>query len=483
MTNISIEKLLEIGIAMSAEKDGESLLETILVAAMDITNCDGGTLYILSEPEQVLVFRVMITKSMNIFAGGRRGEITLPPVPLTRMNVSARAASDRKLISVADVYDCDEYDFSGTRRYDDTTGYKSKSMLAVPLENDYGDIIGVLQLLNAMDADGNVIPFDRESEHVLESLSAQAAICLTNMNYAEEIEDLLESFVRVMSAAIDARSPYNANHTRNMVKNAEGFMDWLEQTGNPLQFDAKSRQQFLMSVWLHDVGKLVIPLEVMDKESRLGAKYATVMSRLNTMLLKSRIAHLESKLDEGPYEAFVADINETKDFITGINTAGFVSDEALDRVRLLGEREYDDGLEVIRWLSPEEVEALSIRKGTLTDGERHTIESHVLMTRKMLSEMSFSKNYRKVPEISGSHHEYVNGTGYPDKLKGDDVTTEARLLTILDIFDALTARDRPYKPAVPVEKAFAILDSMANDGQLDAELLSLFKSYFKGESL
>ena len=477
MTNISIEKLLEIGIALSSEKDGERLLETILTAAMEITNCDGGTIYTMSETEHALVFRVMITKSLNIFSGGRRGKIDLPPVPLTRRNVSACAAADRKLINVADVYDCYEYDFSGTKRYDETTGYSSKSMLSVPMENDYGDIIGVLQLLNAIDDSGNVIPFDKESEQVLKSLSSQAAICLTNMNYSAEVKELLDSFVRVMSTAIDARSPYNANHTKNMAMNAEGFLDWLEQTGNPWQFDSMAKQQFLMSVWLHDVGKLVIPLEIMDKESRLGAAYSGLMGRLDTIALKSRIAFLENKLDKDRYEALSDELSDTKRFVDEINNTGFLTDASLERVRQLGEKEYDDDGSIIRWFSPGEVEALMVRKGTLTDKERMTIESHILMTRKMLGEMSFTRNYRRVPEISGSHHEYVNGSGYPNKIKDDDVTAEMRLLTILDIFDALTARDRPYKPAVPVEKAFGILDSMANDGQIDREILSLFKLY------
>ena len=480
MTNISIEKLLEIGIALSAEKDGEKLLETILIAAMEITNCDGGTIYTKSEADQTLVFRVMITKSLNIFKGGRRGEISLPPVPLTRRNVSACAATDQKLINIADVYNCDDYDFSGTKRYDETTGYSSKSMLAIPLENDYGDIIGVLQLLNAMDEGGSVVPFDKESEQVLKSLSSQAAICLTNMNYSAEIRELLDSFVRVMSAAIDARSPYNANHTRNMAKYAEGFIDWLERIGNPWQLCGAAKQQFLMSVWLHDIGKLAIPLEVMDKESRLGAGYDGLMSRFETILLKSRIAFLENKLDKDRCEALAEELCETKRFVDEINKAGFLTDDTLERVRLLAEKEYDDGGDIIRWFTPGESEALLVRKGTLTDAERQTIESHVHMTRKMLGEVTFPKNYQKVPEISGAHHEYINGTGYPDNLKGDEVTAEMRLLTILDIFDALTARDRPYKPAVPVDKAFEILDSMANDGQLDHDILSLFQTYYLG---
>ena len=480
MTNISIDKLLEIGIALSAEKDGERLLETILAAAMDITNCDGGTIYIKSEAEQALCFRVMITKSMGVFSGGRRGKIDLPPVPLSGRNMSAAAAIGKKLLNVADVYDCDDYDFSGTKRYDDATGYLSKSMLAVPLENDYGDVIGVLQLINAMDEKGNVVPFDKESEEVLKSLSSQTAICLTNMNYSAEIKELLDSFVRVMSAAIDARSPYNANHTRNMVKNAECFIDWLTETGNPWRFDETSKQQFLMSVWLHDVGKLVIPLEVMDKESRLGAAYEEVTRRFETILLRGKIAFLENKLEKEKYEKLVGEINETKEFIDGINRAAFLPDDTLERIRNIGGRAYEDETGEILWLLPKEIEALSIRKGTLTDSERNTIENHVLMTRKMLGEMSFSKNYRRVPEISGSHHEYINGSGYPDKLKDEDVSMEARLLTILDIYDALTARDRPYKPAVPADKAFNILDSMAADGQLDGMILKLFKEFLAG---
>ena len=476
MTNISIEKLLEIGIALSAEKDGENLLETILTTAMDITNCDGGTIYTKSEAHQTLVFRVMITKSMNVHAGGHKGEIKLPPVQLSRNNVSACAATDRKLINIADVYDCNEYDFSGTKRYDDATGYNSKSMLAIPLEDDHGDIIGVLQLLNAMDEFGNVIPFEKESELVLQSLSSQAAICMANMNYAAEINELLHSLVRVMSTAIDARSPYNAYHTRNMVRNAEGFIEWLEKTGKEWQFNEKEKQQFLMSVWLHDVGKLVIPLEIMDKENRLGTLYGKVTSRFETLLLKIRIAHLEGRLNPEQYEALVNEIHEARKFVDDVNMMGYLRDETVERVRLLGEKEYKEGDEVTKWLAPDEVEALQIRKGTLSPAERDVIESHVRMTRKMLNEIAFTKDFRRVAEISGSHHEYVNGTGYPNKHKGNEVPIEARLLTIVDIYDALTAI-RPYKTAMPEDKAVGILDLMVNDGQLDGDILALFKQY------
>ncbi|MEG1971660.1 MAG: GAF domain-containing protein, partial [Oscillospiraceae bacterium] len=266
MNTVSMQKLLDIGIALSAEKDSSSLFELILTSAMDITNCDGGTLYCTNG--NFLDFKIMLTKSKNIKKGGKYGEITLPPVQISPNNVCSNAALNRKLINIGDVYQSDIYDFTGPKNYDKLTNYKTTSMLVVPMEDDRGGCIGVLQLINAMDEEGNIIPFEKSCEAVVLSLASQTAICTSNMNYAIEVRELLDSLVRVMSTAIDARTPYNANHTRNMVKYAEKFVNWLNGTDNQWKFNPQEYRQFIMSVWLHDAGKITVPLEVMDKETR-----------------------------------------------------------------------------------------------------------------------------------------------------------------------------------------------------------------------
>jgi len=467
-----VEKLLDIGIALSSEKNGDKLLETILEAAMDISNCDGGTLYVLKD--DALHFKIMITKSLGIRSGADGEKVEMPPRAMSRNNVCACAALDKTTINIADIYEDKNFIFTGPKDFYDRTGYKTVSMLTVPMEDDHGDVIGVLQLINALDADGKIIPFAPEYERVLISLASQAAICLTSRLYAKEVSDLLDSFVRVMSTAIDARSPYNANHTRNMAKYASKFTAWLKNSGLA-EFDEAREKQFLMSIWLHDIGKLVVPLEVMDKESRLGAKTAAVAHRFQVIELQNEIDFLKATIGTDERDRRANELCAARELVEKADRAGFLPEEKLAAIRALAETKAHGPDGEIPYLTDDALNCLLVQKGTLTDAERSVMESHVTMTRRMLSEMSFPKRYRSVPVWASSHHEYLNGGGYPDKLTGEAISLEVRVLTILDIYDALTARDRPYKPAVPIEKAFAILTDMAADGQIDANLLELFK--------
>ena len=467
-----MEKLLDIGIAFTTEKDIDSLFVIILNAVMDITGCDGGTLYLLRD--DALWFQVMITRSLGLQRGPGGDTIDLPPVPLSRQNVCSRAALDKTLINVENIYTSESFDFTGAKKYDALTGYKTVSMLTVPMEDDHGDVIGVLQLINAMDEGGAVVPFAPGYNRVLSSVASQGAICLTNRNYAAEVSELLDSFVRAISAAIDARSPYNANHTRNMTRYGQKFVSWLNASGAEA-FDDERERQFLMSIWLHDIGKLAVPLAVMDKESRLGDKLERVQNRLQRLRLQSEIDFLRETIDLAAHKKRLSDLDHARALVEDANQAGFLPDGTLEEIGALGKKTMPgpDGEEAL--LTPDELTCLTVRRGTLTDEERRVMEGHVLITRRMLSEVRFPKNYRSVPGWASAHHEYLNGKGYPDGLTAETLPTETRMLTILDIYDALTARDRPYKPALPTEKAFSILEGMAEQGQLDGRLLGLFK--------
>lgn len=474
MRNDTLEKILNIGIAFSKEKNRERLLDQILTAAMDITHCDGGTLYINNG--EALEFKIMITRSQNIHKGGEAGEITLPPVPLSEKNVCACGVLFRRLINIPDVYESERFDFSGPKNYDAMTGYHTQSMMVVPLEDDKENVIGVVQLINALDEDGNVIPFQKEYEQILLAMGSQAAICMINMNYAHQIRDMLDSYVRVMSTAIDARTPYNANHTKNMVTYAKRFIDWLQEHREIWNFDENKIQEFLMSVWLHDVGKLITPLEIMDKQDRLAGNYDLIMDRFEKIRLLTRIEHLEGRISVEEQAQRLEEIKIAAELVGKVNKMGFLPDELEAEIKLLAERTYveEDG-SIQPWITPPEREQLLIKKGTLTQSERAIMQDHVEKTRIMLEQMALGDDYKDVLPWASQHHEFLNGSGYPKGLKGDEICYEVRLLTILDIFEAMTAHDRPYKKAMPAEHVFGILRKMAEEGQIDKDILNLFE--------
>ena len=473
MKTLDIERLLKIGIDLSSNEDSDGLMREIVDVAMDLTKCDGGTLYVLEGG--ALAFHIMVTLSLGIDQGGHGQVISLPPVALKPTNVCARAALDKKLINVADVYEDQRFDFSGPRRYDSMTGYRTQSMLVIPMLDDRGDTIGVLQLLNAKNEAGETIPFPKDCEQVIQSLASQAAIRLTNLNYSREITQLLESMVQVLSTAIDARSPYNANHTRNMAKYGKNFLEWLRQNEPEKAMEPQEEREFLMAVWLHDVGKLGISLSVMDKASRIEGFEEAIRQRFEVIELLAEIRWLRGEDTEETYQKTCADLRDAQEAIQNANKAGFLTDEMLEKVREISQKRYVDREGVTRtWLTEEETNTLSIRKGTLTPQERAIMESHVVLTRKMLERVHFSKEYSHVARWASNHHELVDGSGYPQHLQGEDLSFQERLLTILDVFDALTASDRPYRRAIPQEKAFAILKSMAAEGKIDGDILELY---------
>ena len=295
------------------------------------------------------------------------------------------------------------------------------------------------------------------------------------IQYAQQITTLLDSLVTALSTAIDERSPYTANHTRNMVRMGEAFLDWLDATENPRRFDEDKRHAFLMSVWLHDVGKLAVPLSVMDKATRLGEDLERVEARFERMRLLNRIDKLEGRVSQEEYEKRQTREAAWLDAIRRINTAPFLSEDDMKLVQEMARARFTDesgGEQPV--LLPLEAEKLMIRKGTLTDGERKIMQGHVTATRRILSQVKFPEAFAMVPDWASEHHELLGGVGYPMKLSGDSIPREVRLLTILDIFEALTAKDRPYKKPIPVEHSPDILRAMAREGNIDGEILDLF---------
>ena len=309
--------------------------------------------------------------------------------------------------------------------------------------------------------------------HVITSVLRIAELKIRS---AEQTKRLLDSIVKTLSQAIDERSSYTANHTRNMVHIAEAFLSWLEATDHSWKFDEDRRRNFLMSVWLHDVGKLAVPLEIMDKASRLGPKLKDIESRFEKIDLLEELAVFKNRMPACDMEKRKQDRDFFLAEIRRINNAGFVPDEALaflENARMVTYCDTDGTEHPL--LTPEEIQDISIRKGTLNDAERNIIQSHVTVTRRILKQIDFPEKYMDVAAWASEHHELLNGRGYPDHLVNEKIPREVRLLTILDIFEALTAKDRPYKKPMPIEKAFFVLHDMEKHGEVDGEILGWFE--------
>ena len=473
MNSIYLKKFPEICLALSSARDRDELLSRILDIATDLARCDGGVVYLLEEDG--LHFSHMVIRSLGIRWGGHDIPISLPPVPLRLSHVCIRTALERRIIHIPDVYSDKDFDFSDTRKSDAAAGYHTQSMLLVPLSNDLGEFIGVLQLINAIAENGTATEFSAETRTIIQAIASQVAISLTNLFYSEQITQLLDSLVGALSTAIDAYTPYNANHTRNMVKYATRFLDWLDETNNTWRFDPDMRRAFLLSVWLHDIGKLAIPLEIMDKPTRLGNHLERIEHRFSSMALLAKIELLQGSIDQGEYDRRISAQSSTLAFIHEINAARTLQDEQISRVDEIAQLRYtDENGNLCPWITDEEYVFLSIRRGTLSAEERLVMESHAEVTERILAQVSFPKRYSQVPRWASAHHELLNGHGYPYHQTAESIPPEVRLLTILDIFEALTSTERPYKPGMPVSDALSVLVDMVQDGHLDAMIVALF---------
>lgn len=484
-----LKVVLDISIALSAEKDRNKLFNMIISKSMEITGCDAGTLYVLDGGN--LRFRIMKTLSQNVDRGGDGEPIDIPPVKMTETNICAYSAIHKEVMNIPDVYDTDRFDFTGPKNYDAMTGYHTGSMMAVPLVDADSRVVGVLQLINALDDAGSIIPFDDENEEIVMALSSQAAIAISNMRYRDELQEQMWSFTEAMAAAIDERTPYNASHTRNVAKYCGLVADHINELHarglEEESFSINRKEQLVMGALLHDIGKLVIPLSVMNKASRLGGRETEIKSRLQSYVLRGKIALLEGRLTPDEYAATEASINEAIEVMDAVNTAGFVNDELkarLEEVINLGitdegksgaVRPGDDSEKADGMMEPffteEEKECLRIVKGTLTEKERKVMESHVEITDRILSKVHFNSYFLDSPKWAAEHHECLNGRGYPNHMTADELATDARIIAVADICDALLATDRPYKKPIPKEKAFDILRDMANNGNIDGKIV------------
>ncbi len=493
-----IKRLTEIGTALSAEKNLDRLLEMIVDEARKFTNADAGTLYTMSDDETELNFAIIQNNSLGVRMGGTGGKITWPPVNLknadgsfNNANVSAYVAISGQAVNIPDVYSAAGFNFEGTKKFDQNTGYHSQSMLVVPLRNHENDIIGVLQLLDALDpATGKIIEFSSEYEEMILSLASQAAVALSNNQLILDLENLLESFIKTIATAIDEKSPYTGGHVKRV---AELTMTMARKINSVnygkfagIEFSGNQLQELRIAAWLHDVGKITTPEYVVDKATKLQTVHdrihdvKTRVELLKKDYLPATQTGLINKNEQAdkPTAKDAAEIkalDEEYQFLLEVNQGNeFLNDEMIARIKEIAKRKWSADSRTYPLLSDEEVYNLSIRRGTLTDEERNIINNHALVTHKMLSQLPFPKKLRHIADYAAAHHEKIDGTGYPLGLKGDQLSLQSRIIAIADVFEALTAKDRPYKKEKSLAEALKIMDRMAKENHIDADLFDLF---------
>jgi len=552
----NFKRLIEIGIALSAERSNARLMERILLEAKDMCNADGGTLYLNTEENQ-LRFTIMRTDSLGIAMGGTTGkEIPIPPLNLCDpetgkpnvKNIAAYTANEKHLTNIPDAYDSTKFDFSGAKAFDKANDYRTTSVLAVPLLNNNQDVIGVLQLLNAQDKEtGEVIPFDEQIVPLIEALTSQAAVALENALLLEAQKKLFRSFINLISSAIDAKSPYTGGHCQRVPELTMMMVDAAtEVTTGPFadySLTPEKREEIEIAAALHDCGKVTTPEYVVDKATKLETIYNRlheIRTRFEVVKRDVEIDYLNQIIEGGDKDALMATrdeklakLDDDYAFIAETNMGGeFMAPERIERVKeiatqtwtrtlddrmgvsyeeavrykrtepkplpvqenLLSDREdhimyreegetalYEKGNEYGFLLYvPEhqynmgEVYNLCIARGTLTAEERFKINDHIVQTIIMLNQLPFPKHLQNVSEIAGGHHEKMDSTGYSMKLKREEMGLEARIMAIADIFEALTAADRPYKEPKPLSACIKIMSFMKKDAHIDAELFDLF---------
>ena len=552
----SANRLIEIGIALSAEKDTTVLMERILLEAMDISQADGGTLYL--RDEDFLKFEIVRTNSLEIAQGGTTGgDVTLPPMALKNAegapnthNIVTYAANEGKTVNIPDVYLSDDFDFTGTKKFDEAFGFKgfrSTSFLTVPMKNNADEVIGVLQLLNRTDPETKVVgPFDGGIQPIIEALASQAAVALDNATLLKEMTDLQQAFIQLLANALDAKSPYTGGHCQRVPELAQMLTEAAnaETTGIFKDFNLSEEDRYELHVasWMHDCGKVVTPEYVVDKSTKLE----TITDRIHEVRVRFEVLKRDAEIDclkaivaggdaaalQAALTERLAEIDADYYFIAATNVGGeFLDDDAKARVKAIAAQSWtrtlnnrvgisiEERKRFERTPAPElpvvepllmdredhlityevqpfsadpdnpygfkvdvpeykfnkgEVYNLSISRGTLTNEERFIINDHIVQTTVMLENLPLPKALRRVPEIACGHHEKIDGTGYPRKLTGDQMSVQARVMAIADVFEALTAADRPYKDRKTLSQSLRIMSFMVKDNHLDRGLYDLF---------
>ena len=486
-----LEKILNIGTVLSTEKDAEKLYEIILKAAMDFTQSDAGTLYRLTDDKQ-LSFDIIHTRSKGVHLGGKSGQpITAAPIDLflpdgapDHSKIVSHAVHTHETVQVDDVYASSRFDFSGTHAFDKQNDYQSRSVLAVPLRTPDGEIIGALQLLNPLDENGAARSFTNQEQAVVRSLASQMAVALANRNLIDQQAALFDSMIQLINSAIDDKSPYTGGHCSRVPQLTLMMADAVNRCGhgplaNFLMTD-EDRAELRVAGLLHDCGKIATPVHVVDKATKLETihdRIALVELRFELVLKEIEIALLKGELNPEQAQQKRQQTFEDIKFLKKSNTGSeSMRDEHVQRIAQITQQySWRDGKgEAQPTVTADEANNLSIRYGTLNNEERETINHHIVLTINLLEQLPWPKHLRNVPEYAGGHHEKMDGKGYPKGLTRDQMSVQARCMGIADIFEALTASDRPYKKAKTLSESLTIMGSMKLGNHIDPDLFDIF---------
>ena len=495
-----LDLLTELSVALGNSPDIGSLLERILNVAKAMTEADGGTLYRPSADRQSLCFHISINDTLKIYQGGASGQpINIPSVPLydshgnkNLASVAAYSANFGQSVNIEDVYQADVFNFSGMRSFDAAFGYHSQSFLTVPMNDHEGELIGVLQLINAKDPEtGAIRAFSGTDQRFIEALAAQAAVAITNQQLIIQLEQLLESLVNLINIGIDEKSPYTGRHCQFVPELTMMLAEAVHAADSgpmaAFRLTDADRKELWMAGLLHDCGKITTPVHVVDKATKMETIFDRIHmidTRFEVLLRDAEIAALrqlrapgaDGAAIEARLAADLAQLREDRDFLRQANVGGEgMAPSDQERVRQIARYRWRgiDGQEC-DFLTEEEVGNLTIRFGTLTEAERKIINNHIVVSIRMLESLPWPKHLQNVPEYAGGHHERMDGKGYPRGLTREQMSVQARIMAIADIFEALTARDRPYKKGKLLSESLRILGNFALNGHIDPDLFDIF---------
>jgi HD-GYP domain-containing protein (c-di-GMP phosphodiesterase class II) len=503
-----IKRLTQIGIALSSERDRDTLLEHIVLAAKDIANADGGTLYLVSPEGDALHYIIVRTDSVNVaFGGTTRKKPPFRAIPIydslsgdpdLRTQV-VKAVVTKQAINVEDAQTSTEFDFVGTKKFDLQYGFRTRSVITIPMINHRNEAIGCVQLINAKDpTTGGTIAFSHAMVEIISSLASQAAVLVDKETLIGEQKILLESFIKMMAAAIDAKSPYTGAHCVRVPVLTEMLAQAAcdDHTGFFKNFAMTEEEKYELHIagWLHDCGKIVTPVHIMDKATKLETihdRIHLVRTRFEVLKRDAKIRYLEACAEMGAdhnalshtHAAELAQLESDLAFLEVANIGSeFMADESIARLNALAAKAYEIGGKTEPLLTADELHNLSIRRGTITAEERKVMNDHMVHTANMLESMPWPRHLQNVPEYAIGHHEKMDGTGYPRGVLAGTMSVPARMMAIADIFEALTSVDRPYKKPKKISEAMSIIGQFKKNNHLDPNIVDFFvtsKTYRK----